>query len=135
MSLSRREAREQAFILLFEKNFFDGSLSEIIDRAVEAREYQRDGFAETLAGGAAEHMEEIDGTVERYLKGWNKNRISKVAISLLRLATYEMLYEDSIPISVSINEAVELAKKFGGQEDASFINGVLGGVASGLAQQ
>ena len=135
MSLSRREAREQAFVLLFEKNFFDEPLSEIIDRAVEARELQRDEFAERLAGGAIQHMEEIDQTVESFLKGWHKNRISKVAISLLRLAAYEMLFEENIPVSVSINEAVELAKKFGGQEDASFINGVLGGIAKSLPEE
>ena len=60
---------------------------------------------------------------------WSKERISRVALAIMRLAVYEMLYVDDIPVSVSINEAVELAKKYGGDEDSSFVNGVLGGIS------
>ena len=60
---------------------------------------------------------------------WSRERLSRVALSILRLAIYEMQYVDDIPVSVSINEAVELAKCYGGDADASFINGVLGGIA------
>ena len=64
--------------------------------------------------------------------GWKINRISKVSLALLRLAVYEMLYRDDVPVSVSINEAVELSKKYTVKDDTSFINGVLGAVAKSL---
>ncbi|MBQ2792061.1 MAG: transcription antitermination protein NusB, partial [Oscillospiraceae bacterium] len=67
--------------------------------------------------------------VEKFSTKWKKNRLSRVSLSVLRLALYEMLYEESIPESVSINEAVELAKKFGGEEDSAFVNGLLGAVS------
>ena len=69
--------------------------------------------------------------IEKHATRWKKNRISKVSLAVLRLALYEMKFEESIPESVSINEAVELAKKFGGEEDSSFVNGVLGAISRG----
>ena len=76
--------------------------------------------------------QEIDGMIEKHCIGWTKNRLSRVAVSVLRTAVYEMLYEEKIPVSVSINEAVEIAKTYGSTEDASFVNGVLGSVAKEL---
>ncbi|MFQ9845988.1 MAG: transcription antitermination factor NusB [[Clostridium] leptum] len=70
--------------------------------------------------------------IEKHCIGWTKNRLSRVAVSVLRTAVYEMLYEEKIPVSVSINEAVEIAKTYGSTEDASFVNGVLGSVAKEL---
>ena len=65
-------------------------------------------------------------------QGWKISRISKISLALLRVAIYEMLYQDDIPVSVSINEAVELAKKYTGVDDSAFVNGVLGAVAKEL---
>ena len=80
-----------------------------------------------------EHEEEIDAKISENLKkGWKISRISKVSLALLRLAVYEILYRDDVPTSVSINEAVELSKKYTVKEDTSFINGVLGSVAKAL---
>lgn len=127
--MTRREARELAFILLFESTFTDEYVRDILDQAVEARDVEEDAFALALAQGTQEHQRELDDMISRFSLKWSKNRLSRVALSLLRLASYEMLYVEDIPVSVSINEAVELAKKYGGDEDPSFINGVLGGLA------
>lgn len=124
--MTRREAREQALCLIFEGLFSDEPLPQIIELAKEARELDPDPFAKQLAAGAFEHMAEIDEKIEKYSIGWSKIRISKVVLSILRLSIYEIGYIDNIPVSVTINEAVELAKKYGGDGDSSFINGILG---------
>lgn len=128
-TVTRREARELAFILLFEKMFTEESVAEILDKAIEARQVEEDAFAERLATGTAAKQEELDALIEPHLRNWSKERLSRVALTVLRLAVYEMKCEDDTPVSVAINEAVEIAKKFGGDEDASYINGVLGSVA------
>ncbi|MBQ4612883.1 MAG: transcription antitermination factor NusB [Clostridia bacterium] len=127
--MTRRESREQAFALLFEKMFNDQPVEELAAAATEARETPVSAFAMTLAAGAEAHLGELDEKIAAYSVKWRKDRISRVAMSVMRLAVYEMLYEEGIPVSVSINEAVELAKKYGGDEDASFVNGILGSIA------
>lgn len=128
--MTRRQAREQAFTLIFEKSFHpEITVEEMISAAVEARYLQTDEFAVQLAQTADEKQAEIDSRIEQNAIGWRKDRISRVSISLLRLALCEMLYMDEIPTGVSINEAVELAKLYASQEDAAFINGVLGTVS------
>lgn len=127
--MTRHEARELAFILLFEKLFSEDTIREILESAGEARDVEEDAFALSLAEGTEQHLTEIDRLITAHSLKWNKERISRVALSIMRLAVYEMEYEQDIPVSVSINEAVELAKVYGGDEDPSFINGVLGGIA------
>ena len=128
-NVTRREARELAFVLLFEKTFTDESVSEIMEKAREAREVETDDFATRVAAGAADKLPELDAIIEPALHNWSKERLTRVALTVLRLAVYEMKFEDDTPVSVAINEAVEIAKKFGGADDASFINGVLGSIA------
>ncbi len=130
--MTRRESREQAFALLFEKLFNDAPVAELAAAAVEARDSSTSGFAMHLAEGAEARIAELDDKIAACSKKWNKERISRVALTVMRLAIYEMLYEESIPVSVSINEAVELAKKYGGEEDSAFVNGILGSVAREL---
>jgi len=127
--MTRREAREQALCIVFERLFRTEPLPEIIALAKEARELDSDPFIEKLAVGVFEHIDEIDLSIEKYSIGWNKERLSRVVLSILRLCIYEMNFEDNIPISVSINEAVELAKKYAGDGDSAFINGILGTIA------
>ena len=127
--MTRHEARELAFILLFERTFTQEAIAEILLSAGEARDVESDAFALSAAEGTVDHLEEVDGLIEAFSRKWNKDRLSRVALSIMRLAVYEMLYEESSPVSVSINEAVALAKKYGGADDPSFINGVLGGIA------
>lgn len=125
--MTRTEEREQAFILIFEKSFnMDTSTEDILAYAKEARLLEPTVFSESLFKQVYEQLESIDAVIEQYAIGWKKERISKVALSLLRLALCEILYVDSVPCGVSVNEAVELAKKYATAEDAAFINGILG---------
>ena len=124
--MKRSEAREQAFALVFERTINHEPTQDLIDSAGLSRDLLVDDFAERLAQGVENHEAVIDETIEKYIRGWKIGRLSKVALSVLRLSVYEILFEEDIPNSVSINEAVELAKKNGGAEDAPFINGVLG---------
>ncbi len=124
--MTRREAREMAFILLFEKMFTDDTMAEILETARDARDVEVDAFASRLAMGASEKLDELDEIITPALHNWSRERLSRVALTVLRLAVYEMQSEEDNPVNVVINEAVELAKKYGGSEDASFINGVLG---------
>ncbi|PWM41003.1 MAG: transcription antitermination factor NusB [Clostridiales bacterium] len=130
--MTRSEARELAFILMFEKTFTDDSFEEIIEKATEGRELSLDRFAAELAQGTYSHLGELDELISKNSQNWKISRISRVALSALRVAVYEMLYERNIPRSVSINEAIELTKKFATPEDASFVNGVLGAVEKSL---
>ena len=127
--MSRRKSREQAFALLFEKSFNDQSVMDLAEAAQDAREFIIEPFALELAQGAEEKLVEIDARIDAFSHKWSRNRISRVALAVLRLAVYEMQYDDDTPVSVAINEAVELAKKYGGDEDSSFVNGVLGGIS------
>ena len=134
--MTRRQAREQAFTLIFEKSFHpEITVEEMISMAVEARYLQTDEFAVLLVKTADEQQPEIDSIIENNAIGWKKDRISRVSLSLLRLALCEMLFIEEVPTNVSINEAVELAKLYASQEDAAFINGVLGAAARKLEAQ
>ncbi|MBQ3242101.1 MAG: transcription antitermination factor NusB [Oscillospiraceae bacterium] len=127
--MTRHEQRQEAFLIVFEHSFSGESADEIILNAEEGRELKIAPFAYQLAKNTIEKIEVLDEYVEKFSTKWKKNRLSRVSLSVLRLALYEMLYEESIPESVSINEAVELAKKFGGEEDSAFVNGLLGAVS------
>ena len=133
--MTRREAREQAFILIFERSINHETTDEIIDDAEWSGDIFIDEFAEKAAQGAEQNEGSIDERIAANIRGWAMSRLSKVSLSLLRLAIYEMVYEEDIPLSVSINEAVELAKKYGGVDDAPFVNGVLGTVAKTLGEK
>ncbi len=129
MAINRREAREAVFELLFETEFrADEQKEEIFATSSENREIAPDDYIRTAYFGVQEHLEEIDELINRFAKGWKTNRISKVSRSILRLCVYEMLYCKDIPEGVSINEAVELCKKFDEEKARAFINGVLNSV-------
>ena len=85
-------------------------------------------FSDRLYEGVRAHLEEIDAEIEQHATDWSVGRIAKVDLSILRIAVYEILYERAIPVGATVNEAVELAKEFGGEKSAGFINGVLGAV-------
>ncbi len=127
--ITRKDARELAFQLIFEKNFREESVEEIIATAVESREIVDDEFARNAAVGTFNNIVKIDEIISRHLQGWTLNRVSKVALSVMRLSVYEMLFSNEVPASVSINEAVEIAKKYGGEDDPAYINGVLGSIS------
>ena len=123
--MTRKQAREEAFILIFEKAFNDSTVEEILDLAAEVRELEPDDYIKDVFCGVFANLEEIDGIISSTAVGWKIERISKTALSILRLAIYEIKFVDTIPESVSINEAVEITKKYATKEDASFVNGIL----------
>lgn len=125
--MTRREEREQAFILLFEKAFnAETEIAELYDFAIENEVITGSDFVKSLLFKTWENVENIDSVIEKYSVGWKLSRISKVALAVLRLAVCEILYFDDIPAGVSINEAVELCKKYAAKDDAAFVNGLLG---------
>lgn len=130
--MTRHESRQEAFCLLFERIFTDATLEEVMENAVEGRDATLSAYAVELATTADSHQEELDAIIEPKLKKWKLNRISKVSLAALRLAVSELHYEENIPVSVVIDEAVELTKRFSGEEDASFVNGVLANIAKDL---
>ena len=133
--LTRKDARENAFILIFEKSFNDISPEEILETAKTVRDFETDDYVENVLLGVCENIENIDALIIENAKGWKKERISKVVLSLLRLAIFEMLHIPEIPVSVSVNEAVVLCKKYATEDDASFLNGILGTVARKYAKE
>ena len=131
----RRESREQAFTLLFEKTVTGDSMEDIIEMAEEARDVVIDPYCEKLTALTELYLDEIDHTIEENLRGWSLRRLSKMTLTILRVAVCEMQFmrADDVPVSVSINEAVELAKGFGGEDDSPrFVNGVLGRIARSM---
>lgn len=127
--MTRKESREQAFVLLFEYCFCGDSAEELFDIAEEAGICIDDEFCKRVVETTIENVSEIDDLISQFAKGWTVKRLSKVVLSALRLAICEIKYFDDIPGSVSINEAVELIKKYASEQDASFANGILGSVS------
>lgn len=130
-AISRYKKREQAFILCFETLFSDDSdIDELADNSVDGSDVHMSDYAIMCAKGILVNAEKIDELISANLKkGWKLNRISRVSLAVMRLAIFEMLYVEDVPVSVSINEAVDLAKKYSVPDDSSFVNGVLGAVA------
>ena len=127
--MTRHEAREQAFAVIFEKSFNESaSFQEIIDGAQECELVKINGFAGSLLNIVEENFEKVDETISESLVNWSLQRLPKVSLAVLRLAVAEILFNDDVPVSVSVNEAVEIAKTFGNEEDASYINGVLSSI-------
>ena len=127
--MTRRQAREEAFILIFEKVFNSDTVDEILESAAEVRELKPNDYIKTVFTGVYDNIDELDELISKNSIGWNIKRISKTALCVLRLSIYEIKFMESIPVAVSINEAVELCKKYATTEDASYVNGVLGSVA------
>lgn len=111
---TRRKAREEAFKILFQLDINEQIDSEYISP-----------FMERLVSGVLEHKKKIDQLIEKYLINWTIERLSVVDKTLLRIAIYEICFEDDIPYAVSINEAIELAHKYGDEKSGKFINGIL----------
>lgn len=128
--MTRREAREAVLELLFESGFHpEASPESIIERAIEMREIQVNDFAKKVYFGVFENIEFIDALLEKHSVGWKKTRISPVARAAIRLAIYEIYFCEDIPDTASINEAIELIKKYDDADKVRpFVNGVLNAV-------
>lgn len=131
--MKRREAREIAFCLIFEKDFIpEKSCKEIYDTALvyfESSDIDSEPYIYSTFSGVFEHLDDIDALIEMASSNWASDRISRVSKALLRLAVYELKYAEDIPVKIAVNEAVELAKKYDDDKAFSFINGVLAKIA------
>ena len=128
--MNRRSLREQVFKILFRVEF--NSAEEMEEQCRLFLEYEdmdiseKDGALITERFNAVQDkLDQIDSMINERTRGWTTERMGKVDLAILRLALFEMKFDEAIPEGVAINEAVELAKKFGQEESAGFINGVL----------
>ena len=128
--LPRREARENAFLLAFSQTFGDVPLAEALtNHAENDEEHPVDGFSKLLLNAYYDHSAEVDDEIRAHLRNWTMERLPRVSLTVLRLAIAEMLFGGENKPGVVINEAVELTKKYGADEDYQFVNGLLGAVA------
>lgn len=134
--MSRREVRDSAFKLMYEKLLRDDPIETLYSIVEEENidEIILNDQVRELVDGTLLHADELDGIIARYSRTRALNRVPKLNLAILRIALYEILYDDGTPQSAAINEAVELAKNYTYQEDVSFINGLLGAYARDHAQ-
>ncbi|MCI9385311.1 MAG: transcription antitermination factor NusB [Lachnospiraceae bacterium] len=131
--MSRRELREQIFKFIFRAEFYDTEELQEQEQlffetfAMEEQEIKDEDaqYISAKSNKIIEKLDELDGMINQRAKGWTTQRMAKVDLTILRLAVYEIVFDDDVPTGVAINEAVELAKRFGQEESSGFINGVL----------
>lgn len=134
--MNRKSARENAFILLFEaecKN--DETAAEIFEKAKDVRGLETDDYVKRVFFGVVENKKFIDECIEKCLVKWKKERLSIVSKAVLQLAAYEIAFIEDIPTKVSINEAIELSKKYDDDKAYSFVNGVANAIAELLSKK
>ena len=132
---TRSEARDAAFTQVFQMDLHEDDMDVILDELLKARPESEAnlGYIRQIIDGVREHEQEIDELIVKNLKkGWTISRISKASHAIMKLAIFEMKYMDDVPAKVAINEAVELIKKYGDEEEPKFVNGVLGAVFAEL---
>ena len=130
--MSRKIARETAMKLIYQMDMQSSNSNDTLNLYFEnikndIKENDKSYISNCLHG-VEENLNIIDGYIEKYARGWKINRIGKVELAILRLSIYEMLYINDIPRAVSINEAIDIAKKYCSSESPSFINGILDSV-------
>ena len=127
--MTRRQLRENAFKMLFRVEFHDDKElpeqlilfeDEVEPISEDEKIYMTNKYKDIYA-----HIEELDAAINEVSKGWKTTRMGKVDLTLIRLAVYEIRFEEEIPVKVSINEAIELAKKYGTDDSPAFVNGIL----------
>ncbi|MCI8599048.1 MAG: transcription antitermination factor NusB [Lachnospiraceae bacterium] len=131
--MKRRELREHIFELLFRIEFnsreeMPEQMSLFFDN-LETLEEKDQAYIEDKYSRITDKLSEIDKMIGETAEGWKVSRMGKVDLTILRLAVYEMKYDEDVPVKVAINEAVELSKKFSGDDSPAFINGILGKLA------
>jgi len=132
---TRRKSRENAVILLYQSDLLEKDIEKIIENNLLAGK-KYDSFTLKIARGVTKNKEKIDKILMDTVENWTLDRIAIIDRNILRVAVYEMLYEDDIPLKVSVDEAIEIAKVLGQKEDTpKFINGVLGKILSNISKQ
>ncbi len=134
--MSRKNAREDAFRLIFSQISNPRSAETLFEEYTENKDLftnrqtvNDNDYVLKMLSGVSVSFDAINEKIEQNLTGWDIDRISNVSMAILKLSLFEILYCDDIPVGVSINEAVELAKKYGGEEESSFVNGILGKIS------
>lgn len=128
--LERRKARHQALHILYQREITEETLSRILaDGSHSIEDGEPSEFCRQLLLGVEAHQARIDATIEDISENWSLSRMPLVDRNILRLAAFEILYLEEVPDSVSINEAVEMAKVYGGDDSSKFVNGILGRLA------
>jgi len=125
--IPRRKSREFALQVLYQ---LDITKQDVIKTLTQFQDHfsgneERDDFMERLVLGVLEHCQEIDQLIEKYSENWRLDRMNIIDRAILRMATFELLYCEEIPPKVTLNEAIDLGKRFGSEDSGSFINGIL----------
>ncbi len=136
--MTRKEMREHLYRMLFRMDYYQGEeiseqlelyLEELAEATDREKQELRDKFQ-----SVNQHVAELDSVIGEHSNGWNLQRLAKADLTVLRLAVYELKYDDKVPAGVAINEAVELAKSYGGDKSTGFVNGVLAAVSRELPE-
>ncbi len=132
MTGPRRKARAVALQALYEIDTTRHEAERVLDRLVAEEGLSEDNsaFVRQVVSRAVQHREEIDGNIQRFAPTWPIEQIAVIDRNILRLAISEILFDNGVTVKVAINEAVELAKKFGGESSSKFVNGVLGSISA-----
>ena len=128
MSVGRRKARREAVVVLYQGDLLGLTPRAALER-VEATEPVADPYTRRLVLGVGEHIQAIDEVVSRHLAGWTLGRLGSVERSILRVGAFELGWAPDVPTAVIVDEAVELARRFGGEKSPAFVNGILDAVA------
>ncbi|MFE1243978.1 transcription antitermination factor NusB [Fictibacillus sp. NPDC058756] len=131
--MKRRLAREKAFQSLFQIEVSDINIEEAMEHVLEGE--PSDDFLNEIVSGTVENKAEIERFLTPYLEKWSFSRLANVERVVLQMAAYEWLYMDEVPKNVTLNEAIETAKIFGGEEAGRFVNGVLGKIISDIRKK
>ena len=136
--MDRSLAREIAMKMLYAASLGgQESMNEVLEQSEQADTLSGSDktFLENLTAGVSARQEELDGIIGRYAQGWALNRLAKVDLTIMRMAVYELMCMPEIPVGATINEAVELAKRYAEDKSSGFINGILGSAARELRSE
>ncbi len=128
--MTRHQARTNAFLLIFQLAANDLEPETLLTESAEELELEVDEFCVAVVNNTVEHLVEIDGMITPNLKKWTLARLPRVSLAVLRISCAQLMYMSEVPLSVVIDEAVEIAKEFGADDEYSFVNGVLRSVAA-----
>lgn len=131
--MTRREIRECAFYIIYEKSLRDDPIEDLYELAQELVEFEIGDKVREIVNGVLEHQEEIDNIISLYSTKRTIARIPKVSLAILRIAVYEALYDEMTPVNAAINEAVLLSQAYSYKEDTGFVNGVLSSFAKNIS--
>jgi N utilization substance protein B len=137
IQMSRKSARESTMKLIYQMDINHMEVEELLENFYDSSEEtfsaQEKSYIKDCLAGIIENKENIDKAIESHLNSsWKLSRVAKVELAILRLAVYEMLYREDVPNKVAVNEAIELAKQYSGEDSGTFVNGVLGSLIKEL---